>query len=141
MQTQTRSAGWRGIGVIWLLSAVVLNAACQRPATETVYATQTGLASYYGPGFHGQATASGETFDKHALVAAHPHYPLGTRARITNLANQQSVIVRVIDRGPTRENQAEGVIIDLSEGAATSLQILEAGRSRVRVEVLAWGTP
>ena len=101
--------------------------------------TQTGLASYYGRGFHGKETSSGETFNKHEMVAAHPTYPTGTRARVTNIENKTAVEVRIIDRGPTRVNQAEGVIIDLSEGAATELEMLKDGRVRVKVEVLEWG--
>jgi len=101
---------------------------------------RTGLASFYGRGFHGKETASGKTFDKHEMVAAHPTYPLGTKARITNLENGRVAEVQVIDRGPTEENQAEGVIIDLSEGAAAKLGILKDGRAQVKVEVLEWGS-
>jgi rare lipoprotein A len=129
--------------MVCLLSALVLTLGCQRqtvPAAEQVRETQTGLASFYGKGFHGQETASGETFNKHELVAAHPRFPLGSRARVTNLENNQMVEVRIIDRGPAPEPQAEGVIIDLSEGAATRLHLRKDGRAQVRVEVLAWGT-
>jgi rare lipoprotein A len=73
------------------------------------------------------------------LVAAHPTYPLGTLARVTNLEGGGTVQVRIIDRGPTDENVAEGVIIDLSKGAAEKLGMVKEGRVRVRVEVLQWG--
>jgi rare lipoprotein A len=111
------------------------------PAAETkkVLETQTGLASFYGAAFHGKETASGETFDKTEMVAAHPSYPLGTVARVTNIENERAVDVRIIDRGPTRENLNEGVIIDLSKGAAKQLDFVSDGRVRVRVEVLEWG--
>ena len=98
-----------------------------------------GLASYYGPGFEGRVTASGAKFDKNAMVAAHPTYPFDTVVRVTNLANGRRVIVRVVDRGPAKTAQAEGVLIDLSSGAATNLGFATAGRARVRLEVLRWG--
>lgn len=133
----------RNLGRLCWLIAVLLSANCDRsapPTSETIHETQTGLASYYGKGFHGQETASGETFDKNELVAAHPRFPLGTRARVTNLENNQRIEVRVIDRGPAPDPQAEGVIIDLSEGAAKRLDLQQDGRVKVRVEVLEWGT-
>jgi peptidoglycan lytic transglycosylase len=100
--------------------------------------TRTGLASYYGPGFHGRKTASGKTFDKTEMVAAHPSYPLGTRVKVTNLGNGRAQELRIIDRGPTPENRYEGVIIDVSEGAATRLGFHKKGRTLVKVEVLEW---
>jgi rare lipoprotein A len=108
--------------------------------TLAVKDTQTGLASYYGRAFEGEETASGEIFHRREMVAAHPSYPLGTVARVTNLEQGGSVIVRIIDRGPTDENVAEGVIIDLSKGAAEKLGMVKEGRVKVKVEVLQWGT-
>ena len=99
-----------------------------------------GLASYYGERFDGKLTASGARFDMHAMVAAHPSYPFGTIVRVTNLRNRRSVKVRIVDRGPARGPRADGVVIDLSYGAARALRFLDAGRTRVRVEVLRWGT-
>jgi len=101
--------------------------------------TETGKASWYGPRFHGQRTASGQRFDRNALVAAHPRLPLGSLARITNLDNGRSVEVAIIDRGPARSAQRRGVIIDLSQGAARQLDYLRQGKAPVRVEVLRWG--
>ena len=106
---------------------------------DNVLQERIGLASYYGAAFQGQETASGEVFDKEEMVAAHPSYPLGTVARVTNLKNGRTVEVRIIDRGPTAPNRREGVIIDLSRGAARRLGFLTEGRARVKVEVLAWG--
>src|SRR5262245_5941007 len=100
---------------------------------------RTGMASYYGKGFHGRKTASGEIFDKTEMVAAHPSYPVGTRARVTNLSNGRSQEVRINDRGPAPEHQDAGVIIDVSEGVATRLGFLREGKTRVRIEVLEWG--
>lgn len=102
--------------------------------------TRTGLASYYGRAFEGEETASGEIFHSREMVAAHPSYPLGTVARVTNLEEGGTVQVRIIDRGPTDVNVAEGVIIDLSKGAAEKLGMVKEGRVRVKVEVLQWGT-
>ncbi len=113
------------------------------PATKDTIAikeTQTGLASYYGHAFEGEETASGETFRSREMVAAHPSYPLGTVARVTNLEQGGTVHVRIIDRGPTDKNVAEGVIIDLSKGAAEKLGMVKEGRIQVKVEVLQWGT-
>lgn len=98
-----------------------------------------GLASYYGPGFDGKVTASGARFDMNAMVAAHPTYPFGTVIRVTNLANSRVVQVRVVDRGPARGPRADGVLIDLSYGAAGALGFIRSGRTGVRLEVLRWG--
>jgi rare lipoprotein A len=98
-----------------------------------------GLASYYGPGFDGKTTASGTRFDMNAMVAAHPSYPFGTVLRVTNVTNDRAVEVRVVDRGPARGPRADGVIIDVSYGAAGTLNFVREGRTRVRVEVLRWG--
>ena len=95
-----------------------------------------GLASYYGPGFHGNETASGETFDQRAMTAAHRTLPLGTVVRVTNLENGRTVVVRINDRGPYGRNFRKGTIIDLSRGAAQQLRFIKNGLVRVRVEVL-----
>ena len=111
----------------------------QQPVVQEVKETKTGLASFYGRAFDGQKTASGETFDSDEMVAAHPTYPLGTIVRVTNLSNNDTVRVRISDRGPTRVNRKEGVIIDLSSGAARKINMIAAGREKVQVEVLEWG--
>lgn len=91
---------------------------------------QVGRASWYGPGFHGRKTASGQTFNQHALTAAHPRLPLGTRAKVTNLKNGKQVEVTINDRGPHRG----GRIIDLSRAAAQKLAM--GGTARVSVVAL-----
>jgi len=106
---------------------------------QKVLKTETGLASFYGSAFQGKKTANGERFDKTDWVAAHPSYPLGTIARVTNLENNKAIQVRIIDRGPTSENRNEGVIIDLSKGAAKELGFTGDGRARVQVDVIEWG--
>lgn len=108
-------------------------------STATILTTQEGLASYYGRRFHGKTTASGARFDMNAMVAAHPSYPFGTVVRVRNLKNGRAVRVKILDRGPTRRYQADGVIIDLSRGAAERLGFIQDGRARVRLEVLSLG--
>lgn len=109
------------------------------PRTETVLFRHVGLASYYGPGFHGGTTASGAIFNEHQLVAAHPTFPFGTLVRVRCLETGRSVIVEIVDRGPVAAIRAEGVVIDLSEGAARRLRMLKEGRAHVTLEVLKWG--
>jgi rare lipoprotein A len=107
--------------------------------TASILEAHEGLASYYGPGFDGKMTASGTRFDMKAMVAAHPSYPFGTVIRVTNMTNGRAVELRVVDRGPGRGPQADGVIIDVSYGAASALNFVRAGRTPVRIEVLRWG--
>jgi len=94
---------------------------------------QPAIASWYGPGFDGNPTASGEIYNQNALTAAHPTLPLGTPVEVTNLANGKSVRVRITDRGPFVRGRA----IDLSRGAAKKLGMVKAGVSRVRIKLLA----
>ncbi len=89
-----------------------------------------GLASFYGQDFHGRRTANGEVFDMESLSAAHPTLPIPCYARVTNLANHKSVIVRVNDRGPYHGNR----IIDVSMKTAHVLEFHQHGVARVRVE-------
>lgn len=91
-----------------------------------------GMASWYGRPFHGRKTASGQIFNMNAPTAAHPTLPLGTRVRVTNLANNRSVVLTVNDRGPF----TKGRIIDVSRRAAERLGFRRAGTARVRVEVI-----
>jgi len=86
-----------------------------------------GIASWYGPGFHGNLTASGERFNSRALTAAHPSLPFGTKIKVTNQENGRSVIVRGNDRGPFYGSR----IIDLSEGAFQHIASLRQGVARV----------
>jgi rare lipoprotein A len=111
------------------------------PVPERPLTVREGLASYYGADFQGKRTASGGKFDMNAMVAAHPSYPLGTVVRVTNLKNRRSVQVQILDRGPAAGPRADGVIIDVSRRAAQELGFIKNGRTRVRVEVLRWGSP
>ena len=86
-----------------------------------------GKASWYGPGFHGKRTASGERFDMNDLTAAHRTLPFGTRVRVRNMQNGLEVVVRINDRGPRISDR----IIDLSKAAAAALNLLQAGEAPV----------
>lgn len=112
--------------------------ASRRPAAGPTPAgpAVVGFATYYGQAFHGRTTASGVPFDMRAMVAAHPTHPFGTLVRVTHLGNGRSVQVRIVDRGPAAGPRAAGVIIDLSQAAAEALDFVQAGRARVRVEVV-----
>ena len=110
-----------------LLSAAGCATQAMKPPT-----TQRGVASWYGPGFHGQATASGETYDQYDMTAAHRTWPLGTRARVTNQENGRSCVVRINDRGPFVDDR----ILDLSYAAARQLGMVQGGTSTVTIEPL-----
>ena len=91
---------------------------------------QTGLASWYGAQHQGKQTASGTIFDQAGLTAAHRSLPFGSKVKVTNLANGKSVEVEITDRGPFAENR----IIDLSQAAATALEMIDSGTATVRIE-------
>jgi rare lipoprotein A len=91
-----------------------------------------GMASWYGPGFDGAYTASGERFNQYDLTAAHRYLPFGTRVRVTNLDNGRSVVVRITDRGPFVGDR----VLDLSRGAAQIIGTVSSGVSPVRLDVL-----
>jgi len=99
------------------------------PEEDTSY-SEVGLASWYGDDFHGRLTANGEVFDMDGLTAAHPTLPMPCYARVTNLSNGKSLIVRVNDRGPYHGNR----LIDVSHKAAELLDFKSSGVARVRVE-------
>jgi rare lipoprotein A len=98
---------------------------------------ERGVASWYGPTFHGGNTSSGETYDMYGMTAAHKTLPLPTYARVTNLKNGKSVVVRINDRGPFVANR----LIDLSYTAAAKLDMLREGTTLVEVRALTSGTP
>jgi rare lipoprotein A len=92
-----------------------------------------GLASWYGDAFHGRRTANGEVYDRDSISAAHPTMPLPSYARVTNLRNNHSLIVRVNDRGPFAANR----IMDVSRKTAEALDFRQSGTTRVKVEYIA----
>ncbi len=91
-----------------------------------------GVASWYGPDFHGKKTASGEIYDMYAMTAAHKTLPISSYARVTNLENQRSVIVRINDRGPYHGNR----VMDLSYAAAQKLDLEQAGTGAVEIKAI-----
>ena len=103
-----------------------------RSASKISSKRNVGEASWYGPGFRGKKTASGDIFDDKKFTAAHKTLPLGSKAKVTNLDNHKSVEVEINDRGP----YVKGRIIDLSQAAAKALDMVEQGTAEVRVEIL-----
>ncbi|MCY4440155.1 MAG: septal ring lytic transglycosylase RlpA family protein [Deltaproteobacteria bacterium] len=97
--------------------------------------SQQGVASWYGPGFHGKKTTSGTVYDQHGMTAAHQTLPLGSSVEVTNLTNGTTVTVLINDRGPF----AKGRIIDLSYAAAQAVDMVRPGTAPVRVDVLDTG--
>jgi rare lipoprotein A len=92
----------------------------------------TGVASWYGPGFHGRTTASGQPYDMHAATAAHPSLPFGSLVRVVNLRTGQSELARINDRGPYFGDRE----LDVSYLLASRLGMLEPGTASVRIELL-----
>lgn len=101
---------------------------CAKSEGDTCF---VGVASWYGPGFHGKRTANGERFDKNAMTAAHNTLPLDSRVRVVNIATGKAVTVRINDRGPRY-----GRAIDLSEAAARALGMHRKGLARVTIHRL-----
>lgn len=93
---------------------------------------QKGIATWYGPGFDGKKTSSGQVYDMFAFTAAHLELPLGTIIRVRNINNNRSTIVLVNDRGPVNTS----LILDLSKIAANNLDIVRKGSGKVEIEVL-----
>lgn len=101
-----------------------------QPTKKIEQFSQTGKASWYGPGFHGKKTSSGERFDMNTLSAAHRTLPIPSYARVTNLSNGKSVVVRINDRGPFHGNR----VMDVSKAAAKELGFIHTGTANVKVE-------
>lgn len=123
---------WVSLSLIWTTSCSLPPSKITLPVPAPSPVTQTGIASWYGPGFHGKPTASGVIYDQHSFTAAHQTLPLGTRVRVINLENRKSVEVLINDRGPF----ARGRIIDLSYSAAHALDMIGPGTVPVRIEIL-----
>ena len=122
---------------IWLVLLLLVGcgidrSADHRPRAEAskVDFEQTGEASWYGPGFHGPQTASGEPFDQNDLTAAHRSLPLGTKAQVTDVESGKSVEVTINDRGPYVKDR----VIDLSKAAAEELGMTREGTATVKIE-------
>lgn len=119
----------KGGGVYRVGKPYVVGGRVYVPEADPHYSA-VGLASWYGDDFHGRYTANGEIFDKDSISAAHPTLPLPSYARVTNLSNNRSIIVRVNDRGP----YAHGRLIDLSVKTAQLLGFHSRGTAKVKVE-------
>ena len=127
-------AGWMTMAVLTVLTGCSTAPDRGRTGSDAAALTKSpsaelgrGKASWYGPGFHGKRTASGERFDMNDLTAAHRTLPFGTRVRVRNIQNGLEVVVRINDRGP----QIRDRIIDLSKAAAAALDLLQAGEAPV----------
>jgi len=129
-----RLAGWMVMAVLTVLAGCSTTPDRGRPGSQATAPAKSpgaelgrGRASWYGPGFHGKRTASGERYDMNELTAAHRTLPFGTRVRVRNTQNGREVVVRINDRGP----QIADRIIDLSKAAAAALDLLQAGEAPV----------
>ena len=129
--------------VLALVGLAVLAGACSRhpdpkkykfppPESPGVGTTAEGIASWYGPKYHGRQTASGERFDQDALTAAHPYWAFGTRVKVTLLSTGRSAVCRINDRFPAYK----GRIIDVSRGTAKAIGLIGPGTGRVHLEVV-----
>src|ERR1700730_4394073 len=103
------------------------------PTAARLGSTETGLASWYGHPYHGRRAANGEIYDMEKMTAAHRTLPFGTWVRVTNLENNQTVYVRIIDRGPF----VKGRVLDLSHAAAVSIAMIGPGTAKVKITVIA----
>ena len=101
-------------------------------AYTTLNRIRGGMASWYGPGFHGRRTANGERFNQYALTAAHKSLPFGTKVKVTNLRNGKSIVVRINYRGPF----VHGRVIDLSNAAAQAIGVHSSGVAQVSLDVI-----
>ena len=120
----------KGGGTYRVGKPYVIGGRTYEPQENPANYTAEGLASWYGEDFHGRATANGEVYDMASISAAHPTLPIPSYARVTNLSNQKSIIVRVNDRGPYHANR----LIDVSVRTARLLGFYDRGVTRVRVE-------
>jgi len=130
------------LGVLAALLASCISACSSNPGPKTyafpppeapaVGTVVEGIASWYGPGYDGRKTSSGEVFDQDALTAAHAYWTFGTRVKVTFPATGKSVVVRINDRFPSHKGRA----IDLSRGAAKAIGLIGPGTGQVRLEVV-----
>ncbi len=105
------------------------------PADAKTIATETGLASWYGPPYHNRRGSNGEVYNMHAMTAAHRTYPLGSIVRVTNVKTGHSALVRITDRGPF----IPGRVLDLSLAAARKVDVWQPGVAEVKVELMESG--
>lgn len=121
--------------ILFLALITVFVASCAKKQARIepgISVNEEGYASWYGPGFHGRRTASGERYNMWKMTAAHKELPFGTVVKVTNKENEKSVIVKINDRGPFKP----GRVIDLSKAAAKEIGLLRSGVAMVVVEIL-----
>lgn len=128
MQKYLKGALGAALALSLAFSASLPQIHASEPATVL-----SGVASWYGPGFHGRTTANGERYNMHDMTAAHKSLKFGTKVKVTNQTNGKSVVVRINDRGP----YIGGRIIDLSRSAAQAIDMIGPGTAAVTVQVLA----
>jgi rare lipoprotein A len=131
----TNFSGLRFFLIFVVVSSFLIS--CARVTYPPPNIIQTGVASWYGPNFHGKTTSSKEIYDMHDLTAAHKSLPFGTYVVVTNLNNGKSVTVRINDRGPF----VKGRIIDLSYAAAKAVDMIGKGTAPVKLEILTGISP
>jgi rare lipoprotein A len=122
------------LGTLWACSRHPAPKAYKFPPPEApaVGTVAEGIASWYGPGFHGKTTASGERYNQDALTAAHPYWAFGTRVKVTLLSTGKSTVVTINDRFPAYK----GRVIDVSRGTAKAIGLIGPGTGKVRLEVV-----
>lgn len=118
--------------LLFIISSIILLTSCAGMNYFPSGDVQKGLASWYGPDFHGKLTSNSEIYNMHAMTAAHKTLPFGTYVKVTNLNSGKSVVVRINDRGPF----VKGRIIDLSFAAARKLGMSSSGIAPVKIKVL-----
>ncbi len=120
------------LSALFLSACGISNKSVDYASTENARAIENGVASWYGPNFHGKLTANGEVYDMDGVTAAHRTLPFETILLVENLDNGKTVQVRINDRGPYAKDR----VIDLSKGAAKRVDMLEPGTARVRLYLL-----
>ncbi len=125
------------VSVLFLTLFLMSSCAASRGTATRGMTLEVGMASWYGPNFHGKSTANGETYDQNELTAAHKTFPFNTVVKVTNLENGKSVTVRINDRGPYVGNR----IIDVSRAAAEELEMIGPGTAEVRLELVSSDVP
>ena len=121
------------VAVLLLLVSCTSSKRAKKFETETSYSqTMQGVASWYGKPFHGRRMANGQRFDMNRLTAAHRKLPFGTKVEVTNLQNNNKVVVTITDRGPFIKNR----ILDVSRKAAQDLGFIGAGTAKIEMKVL-----
>lgn len=126
MEIIVRIGNMRKLSIYCLILAGIL---CASPVAAQQF---DGMASYYGPGFHGRRAADGSIYNMYQFTCAHKKLPFGTRLKVTNKKNGKSIVVTVTDRGP----YVKGRIVDLSVAAAKEIDMLRSGVAPVTIEVL-----